>query len=80
MRFKVEMITKVVNARTYIQPHYGNGFFWQCLPFSWTTLGGKHCLHSIAIMRVVDTFGQHVLWKSELAVMGPVATKSHYFS
>ena len=28
--------------------------FWQCLPFSWTTLGGKHCRHPIAIMGVVD--------------------------
>ena len=31
--------------------------FRQCLPFSWTTLRGKHCRHSIAIMGVVDTFG-----------------------
>ena len=30
-------------CRTYLQPNYGNGFFWQCLPFSWTTLRGKHC-------------------------------------
>ena len=28
------------------------------LPFSWTTLRGKHCRHSIALMGVVDTFGQ----------------------
>ena len=28
----------------------------QCLPFSWTTLRGKHCQHPIAIMGVVDTF------------------------
>ena len=21
-----------------LQPHYGNGVFWQCLPLSWTTL------------------------------------------
>ena len=26
----------------------------QCLPFSWTTLRGKHCRHPIAIMRVVN--------------------------
>ena len=32
---------------TYLQPHYGNEFFWQCLPFSWTTLRGKHCRHPI---------------------------------
>ena len=31
--------------------------FRQCLPFSWTTLRGKHCRHPIAIMGVVDTFG-----------------------
>ena len=30
--------------------------FPQCLPVSWTTLKGKHCRHSIAIMAVVDTF------------------------
>ena len=34
--------------------------FQQCLRFSWTTLRGKHCRHSIAIMGVVDTFGQCV--------------------
>ena len=28
--------------------------FRQCLPFSWTKLIGKHCLHPIAIMGVVD--------------------------
>ena len=32
--------------------------FWQCLPFSRTTLINKHCWHHIAIMGVVDTFGQ----------------------
>ena len=32
--------------------------FWQCLPFSWTTIRGKHCWHPIAIMGVVDTFKQ----------------------
>ena len=31
--------------------------FWPCFPFSWTTLGGKHCRHPIAIMGVVDMFG-----------------------
>ena len=30
--------------------------FRQCLPFSWTTLRGKHCQHPIAIMGVIDTF------------------------
>ena len=33
-------------------------FFWQCLPFSWTTLRGKHCRHPIAVIGVVDTFRQ----------------------
>ena len=32
--------------------------FRQCLPFSWTTRGSKHCRHSIAVMGVVDTFRQ----------------------
>ena len=31
--------------------------FRQCLPFSWTTLRGKHCRYPIAVMGVVDTFG-----------------------
>ena len=31
--------------------------FWQCLPFSWTTLRGKHCRYPIAVMGVVDMFG-----------------------
>ena len=31
--------------------------FRQCLPFSWTTLSGKHFQHPIAVMGVVDTFG-----------------------
>ena len=32
--------------------------FQQCLPFSWTTVGGKHCWNPIAVMGVVDMFGQ----------------------
>ena len=32
--------------------------FWQCLLFSWTSLRGKHCRHPIAVMEVVDMFGQ----------------------
>ena len=35
--------------------------FQQCLPFSWITLRGKHCRHPIAVIVVVDTFGQGVL-------------------
>ena len=34
----------------------------QCLPFSWTTLRGKHCRHPIAIIGVVDTFGQSFVY------------------
>ena len=30
--------------------------FRQCLPFSLTTLRGKHCRHPIAVMGVVGTF------------------------
>ena len=33
----------------------------QCLAFSWTTLGGKHCQHPIAVMGVVDTFRKYFL-------------------
>ena len=29
--------------------------YFQCLPFSWTALRGKHCQHPIAVMGVVDT-------------------------
>ena len=43
-------------ARTYLQPHYGNGFSAMFI-FKWTTLRGKHCRHPIAVMGVVDTFG-----------------------
>ena len=42
-------------AGTYLQPHYGN---CKCLHFSWTTLRGIHCRHPIALMVVVNTFGQ----------------------
>ena len=34
--------------------------FGQSLIFSWTTLKDKHCQHPIAIMQVVDTFGQRL--------------------
>jgi hypothetical protein len=53
------MTLKSNNARTYLQPHYGNGVFGNVyLAFSWTKLRGKHCRHPIAVMGVVDTFGQ----------------------
>ena len=32
--------------------------FRQCLSFSWTTLRDEHCRHPIAVMGVVDMFGQ----------------------
>ena len=50
-------------ARTYLQPHCGNGVFQQCLPFSWTTLRGKHCWHPIAVMGVVDTVRLYLVVK-----------------
>ena len=34
------------------------------LPFSWTTLRGKHCRHPIAVMGVVDTFGHSLICKA----------------
>ena len=52
-------------ARTYLQPHYGNGVLGNVVQlkgdFSWTTLRGKHCRHPIAVMGVVDTFGHSVI-------------------
>ena len=59
-RQSMEFLMEVMldnHARTYLQPHYGNGVFGNCLPFSWTTLRGKHCRHPIAVMGVVDMFG-----------------------
>ena len=35
--------------------------FRQCLPFSWTTLEGKHCRHPIALMVVVVMLEQNQL-------------------
>ena len=43
-----------------LQPYYVNGFFWQYLPFSWTTLRGKHCRHPIVVMGVVVTISNYV--------------------
>jgi hypothetical protein len=40
--------------------YYDNGGFRQRLPFSWTALTDKHCRHPIAIMGVVDMFGQRL--------------------
>ena len=49
--------------------------FRHWLPFSWTTLRGKHCRHPIAVMRVVDTFGQRQLlensWSMYHHLLGP---------
>ena len=51
--------------------------FRQCLPFSWTTLRGKHCRHPIAVMGVVDTFGhtllQHPMTLCKFPKSGPIA-------
>ena len=46
--------------------------FRQCLPFSWTTLRGKHCRHPIAVMGVVDTFRLSVL------VLNNVTLQKHF--
>ena len=34
--------------------------FRQCLPSSWTTLRDKHFWYPIAVMGVIDTFGQYL--------------------
>jgi hypothetical protein len=49
--------------------------FWQCLPFSWTTLRGKHCWHPIAVMGDVDTFGPCALPKFLSATRCKVSTR-----
>ena len=55
----VRMLTSFVDLdRTYLQLPLQQWGFWQCLTFSWTTLGGKHYRHPIAIMGNVDTFRQ----------------------
>ena len=48
--------------QTYLQPPLRQWVFWQLFPFSWTTLRGKDCRHPIAVMEVVDTFGQYLIW------------------
>ena len=52
LRLQVQVRHLQTSAQTYLQPHYEWGFR-QCLPFSWTTLRGKHCWHPIAVMGVV---------------------------
>ena len=39
--------------------------FWQCLPFTCTTLRGKHCWYPIAVMGVVYTFEQLYLLRKD---------------
>ena len=46
-------------------PNVSTTPFQQCLPFSWTTLRGKHCRHPIAPTGVVDTFGPGSLCLTE---------------
>ena len=53
--FTYSMVSKTRPERIY-NPIMAMGF-WHCLPFSWTTLRGKHCRHPIAVMGVVDMFG-----------------------
>ena len=36
----------------YLQPHSRQWGFWQCFPFSWTTLRGKHCRQPTAVIGV----------------------------
>ena len=38
--------------------------FRQCLPFSWTSLRGKHCRYPFVLIRVVNTFRLCVFWYS----------------
>ena len=47
----------IATAERIYNPIMAMGF-WQCLPFIWTTLRGKHCRHPIAVMGVVDMLGQ----------------------
>jgi hypothetical protein len=72
--FLLEIVQKTVGIFRPLNPHFPNisttplrqWVFWQCLPFSWKTLRGKHCRDHIAIMGVVDTFGYlHELWLQE---------------
>jgi hypothetical protein len=51
--------------------------FRQCLPFSWTTLRGKHCQHPIAVMGVVDTFGLSPDFKFGVKHRPKTIVKSH---
>ena len=37
-----------------LSPNISTTLLRQCLPFSWTTLRGKHCQHPIAVMGVVE--------------------------
>jgi hypothetical protein len=52
-RIGLKMIKFCRNVSTTPLQQWG---FRQCLPFSWTTLRGKHCRYPIAVMGVVDTF------------------------
>ena len=58
--FKPQYTKLVTNkSRSFLERIYNPIMamgFWQCLPFSWTTLIGKHCRHPIAVMGDVDTF------------------------
>jgi hypothetical protein len=58
MGFNSQVKQTRLNTSTYVYttPLQQWGFR-QCLPFSWTTLRGKHCWHPIAVMGVVDPFG-----------------------
>ena len=53
--------------------------FQQCLPFSWTTLRGEHCWHPIAVMGVVDAFGQYFNVQLNQTSHPPFAGQQLYF-
>ena len=68
---KVDMTKSMDTANIFVLsmeqcPNISTTPLQQCLPFSWTTLRGKHCRHPIAVMGVVDTFGQCLAIEWEL--------------
>ena len=57
--FLISPSRRHIHARTYLQPHYGNGFFGNvCL--SAVQHRGKLCRHPVALMGILDTFGPYI--------------------
>ena len=52
-----QKVSQISNIQTFLSSNVSTTPLQQCLPFSWTTLRGKHCRYPIAAMGVVDTFG-----------------------